>query len=61
MRGFVPTNGWMVQTATLCLNRALRQRQLLQLLFIGNYSRASALKVVCTIMKVRAQRCLTVA
>ena len=29
MRGFALTNGWMVQTTTLCVNLALQQRQLL--------------------------------
>ena len=35
MRGFVLTNGWMVQTTTLCVNPALQKRQLLPF-FIGN-------------------------
>ena len=29
MSGFVSTNGWMVQTTTLCVNLAWQQRQLL--------------------------------
>ena len=60
MRGFVPTNGWMVKTATLCVKLALQQRQLLHF-FIGNKGRPSPLKVACVIMIVRAQSSITVA
>ena len=35
MRGFVLTNGWMVQTTIICVNLALQQRQLLHF-FTGN-------------------------
>ena len=60
MRGFVFTNGWVVQITNICVSLALRQIQQLHF-FLSNQSRASAFKVACVIMKVRGKSCLTVA
>ena len=59
MRGFVLTNGWMVQITAFCVNLAFQKRQLLHF-SIGSQSPASTLKVACVIVKVRALSCLAI-
>ena len=49
MRGFVLTNGWMVQFITLCVNLALRQKVSITLILQATRDESHSLKLLVSL------------